>query len=71
MPASVNKIKKTKKGKPVDKPGETIHRSAEPIHGPPLPLLTGSERRHRRRYRIHRWGCTRSAQPLAKAAPPR
>jgi hypothetical protein len=38
MPASVNRIKKTKKGNLVDKPSEPIHWPAEPIHVPSLRL---------------------------------
>jgi hypothetical protein len=39
MPDSVNRIKKTKKGKLVDNPGEPINGPAEPIHAPPLHSL--------------------------------
>jgi hypothetical protein len=43
MPASVNRIGKTKK--PMDKPDEPIHRPAKPIHVSPRPQLTGFMRR--------------------------
>jgi hypothetical protein len=71
MLASANQIK-NKKGKPLDKLAETIHRPTEPIHGPPPPLLVWlvpPRRRRKRRHAATAWlGWIRAL--IARAATP-